>query len=178
MNELGLGKLITTLQQRDAIHIAVAPVVAAESLQGGDRVGLLPDGRATTKVKDAVGIIDPFFQETVRSGERCWLFLFPGTVTSLRHEWIHPAFDGDKTMAEAWLREYAANVRPYDVEGFGKDYAYQRFMEDVRDGTIFYYGRDCHGLDEVDDADELFRNLSIVLGHKVNGDCFTYSCSC
>lgn len=41
-----------------------------------------------------------------------------------------------------------------------------------------YYGSDCHGLHDVEDAYELFEKLSIVLGHPVNGESFTYSCSC
>lgn len=41
---LGLGKIITTPQQRDAIHVAVAPVVANSELKPGQRVGFVREG--------------------------------------------------------------------------------------------------------------------------------------
>lgn len=34
-----------------------------------------------------VGIVDPFLRESVQPSQRFWLFLYPNTVTSLRHEW-------------------------------------------------------------------------------------------
>jgi hypothetical protein len=89
--ELALGKIIEGEQHRDAIHIAVAPVVAAQTLAPGWRVGPRPDG--TYGDSDAPnGIVDPFLEEKVRKGQRFWLFLFPNTVTGMRHHWQHPAF--------------------------------------------------------------------------------------
>lgn len=76
---------------RDAVHIAVAPVVAAERLQPGQHVGLLDDGRVCANDK-AIGIVDPFLVDAVLPGQRLWLFLYPGTVTSFSHVWTHPAF--------------------------------------------------------------------------------------
>ena len=75
--------------KRDAVHIAVAPVVAGEPLQPGQHVGLLEDGRAYASAKP-IGIVDPFSTDAVVAGLRFWLFLYPGTVTSLRHDWTHP----------------------------------------------------------------------------------------
>jgi len=40
-----LGKLAPAGAQRDAVHIAVVPVVAEIALAPGQPVGLLPDGR-------------------------------------------------------------------------------------------------------------------------------------
>lgn len=40
MKELNIGQIITTEQSRDAIHIAVAPVVAGMRLQPGSHVML------------------------------------------------------------------------------------------------------------------------------------------
>lgn len=79
------------IAMRDAIHIAMAPVVAAERLQPGQHIGLLDDGRACASDKP-IGIVDPFLVDAVLPGHRLWLFLYPGTVTSLRHDWTHPAF--------------------------------------------------------------------------------------
>lgn len=92
-----LGNLITDGdRRRDAIHIAVAPVTSGEALQPGQHIGFVPVGQIeTVGLVDAdsqVGLVDPFLTETVLPGQRFWLFLYPNTVTSLRHVWTHPAF--------------------------------------------------------------------------------------
>ena len=80
--------------QRDAIHVAIAPVRAGAELRPGEHVGLMADGTASWGSKPQIGIVDPFLGEDahVSRGEWFWLFLYPQTVTSLRHEWTHPAF--------------------------------------------------------------------------------------
>lgn len=97
-----LGSLITDGElRRDAIHVAVAPVTAAHALPAGYHVGFVPPGQTETvgdvgEDGEKIGIIDPFYQKDglgwVSPGERCWLMLYPGTVTGLRHVWSHPAF--------------------------------------------------------------------------------------
>lgn len=89
-----LGNVISDAEKRDAIHIAVEPVVAAVRLRAGDHVGLLEDGRASHDVEfdDLVGIVDPFLSRPVERGERFWLLLYPRQITSLRHVWDHPKF--------------------------------------------------------------------------------------
>ena len=90
-NVPNLGRLIDGDARRDAVHIAVAPVTAGQELRPGERVGFLADGRVGA-VGETIGIIDPFLTASVREGERCWLFLYPNTITSLRHVWTHPSF--------------------------------------------------------------------------------------
>lgn len=85
-----LGKLVPEGMQRDAVHIAVVPVVADSVLKPGERVAIV-DGMATPSW-DGIGVVDPFLRDFVKNGERFWLFLNPGSITSLRHEWTHPAF--------------------------------------------------------------------------------------
>ena len=89
-----LGEIPGEDARRDAVHIAVAPVVAGEMLLVGERVGLREDGKAVQESEDAkaIGIVDPFLIESIGEGQRFWLFLFPGTITDLRHVWSHPAF--------------------------------------------------------------------------------------
>jgi hypothetical protein len=92
-----LGHLITDGdRRRDAIHIAVAPVTAAELLAPGQHVGFTPAGQTetvgTVESDRHIGIVDPFLTDVVEPGQRFWLFLYPNTVTSLRHVWRHPAF--------------------------------------------------------------------------------------
>ncbi len=89
--------------RRDAVHVAVAPMVARHVLEPGDAVAIHESGQAISPINvdddpwgrpraNAVGIVDPFLTETVHSGQRFWLFLFPGTVTGMRHQWTHHAF--------------------------------------------------------------------------------------
>ncbi|MBA4062446.1 MAG: hypothetical protein C0501_01830 [Isosphaera sp.] len=92
-----LGSLVTDGdRRRDAVHVAVAPVTAAEALDPGQHVGFAPAGQAEVvgpaDPGRGVGVVDPFLTAPVRPGERFWLFLYPNTVTSLRHVWTHPAF--------------------------------------------------------------------------------------
>ena len=87
---LPIGALAGADAGRDAVHVAIAPTTAPCELRPGQHVG--PDGRPEGPGVTPVGIVDPFLREVVRPGERFWLFLYPNTVTTLRHEWAHPAF--------------------------------------------------------------------------------------
>jgi hypothetical protein len=91
-----IGELCTEDARRDAIHIAIAPVVASMTLDPGDHVWLTAEGQAAkrtgTKNVDTVGVVDPFYDTVVLKGEKFWLFLYPNSITNLRHVWEHPAF--------------------------------------------------------------------------------------
>jgi hypothetical protein len=39
-----------------------------------------------------IGIVDPFLDQPVRPGEEFWVFVYPNTITGMRHYWQHPAF--------------------------------------------------------------------------------------
>jgi hypothetical protein len=86
-----LGQLCGDDARRDAIHIAVAPLVAGVILEPGQHVGLFHDGTASP-MKPHIGVVDPFLKEPVPAGESFWVMLYPGTITGLRHVWTHPAF--------------------------------------------------------------------------------------
>jgi len=93
-----LGTIIDETQKRDAIHIAVLPVVAKRKLHAGDDVGIFEDGAGPSD--KPVGIVDPFLKVPVQKGERFWLLLYPRMVTSLRHVWSHPAFTDEDSAAD------------------------------------------------------------------------------
>lgn len=86
-----LGEMPAEDAKRDAVHIAVAPVVAGVDLEPGQRVGLFSDGQASP-MKPHIGIVDPFRIGWIERGTRFWLYLFPNSITDLRHVWSHPAF--------------------------------------------------------------------------------------
>lgn len=123
-DELKLGHIIDPTRDvhRDATHVAVVPMTASVVLLPGNRVNAegLP-------LAPHVGIVDPFLDCIVKAGERFWCYLFPGTVTGMRHEWQHPAFPTTSVVApppatltptiktalqhqsdsETWLRKFA-----------------------------------------------------------------------
>lgn len=87
-----LGKLAPEDARRDCVHVAIAPVIAAEKLKAGTHVGLSSNGLASAIAFPLIGIVDPFLRDNVEEGQRFYLCLYPGTITSLRHQWLHPAF--------------------------------------------------------------------------------------
>ena len=131
MNTPKLGELITGPAHRDAIHIAVAPAIAEEDLESNDRLQIVPDsykdedGEKVRVVKASrpeltIGIADPFLRtRRIWKGNEFWMLLVPNSITSLRHEWTHPAFKNfpvnqkayDKTLeqseSELWIRNFA-----------------------------------------------------------------------
>ncbi len=97
---LGLGKLITGPAARDAIHIAVEPVEAGEEISPGERVVVKrsPRGSKTAftafrTVGCGVGRADPWLEWRIQKGEVFWLWLNPGSTTSLRHVWTAVGFE-------------------------------------------------------------------------------------
>lgn len=89
-----LGTIIGPNEKRDAIHLAVEPVIATTYLEPGQDVGLLKPGYATD-IEPFVGIVDPFLKAPVQKGERFWLVVYPRQIKSLRHVWSHPAFEDE-----------------------------------------------------------------------------------
>jgi hypothetical protein len=85
-----LGTIITENEKRDAIHLAVEPVIAAHDLLPGQNVGFIQGGVGVSD--NPVGIVDPFLKRPVNRGERFWLVVYPRQITSLRHVWEHPSF--------------------------------------------------------------------------------------
>lgn len=178
-----LGQLIEEGAQRDAIHIAVAPVVAATKLQPGEHIGFIASNQESVgSVNQPIGIVDPFLKREVKPGERFWMFLYPNTITALNHVWTHPAFivepvgNGDqKAASEAWLRAFVKNADCPDYEAViatALGDVGERYQWD--DDYLHFDGRDAHG--EI--PAEFWDHVEIVTGRKIEKRATFFSCSC
>src|SRR5687767_11487654 len=127
-HEVKIGQLLGEDAKRDAVHIALFPAIAGEELDAGDEVGLL---FGTTNVIISypadygckpMGIVDPFLgmdspdgegrwqRRRVLKGGRCYVFLHPGQVTGVRHEWECAAIDSPPvnfSESAVWLHQFA-----------------------------------------------------------------------
>ncbi len=121
MSDVKLGVKPPKDAERDAIHVAVVPMVAGQALQPGQRVELFTRKTALATRGIGVGIVDPFLDCAVMCGETFWLLLHPNTVTGMRHHWSHPSFgdsnaSGDKCGGENVLPA-TAEVEPAGSDG-------------------------------------------------------------
>jgi len=114
-HEVVLGQIIEGDVSRDAIHIAVAPVVASSKLLPSQDIGMVDPQNNPTWVgacNNPIGIVDPFLTSVVITGTKFWMFLYPNTITSLRHDWTHPAFESvqstDRVASLQWMKNFAA----------------------------------------------------------------------
>ncbi len=177
--KLNLGQIITTEQHKDAIHVAVAPVVAGENLSPCAHVCLAEDGRVVVgSKKNRIGIVDPFLCEWVEEGERFWLFLYPGSITSLRHEWTHPAFKDeplppeelDTSDSKKWLEGFAKKT--------GRDYNGLIAMAPNLTGGSAFVGEGATRDRFNDHKEEFLKHLSAVTGMNFDKDNVYFSCAC
>lgn len=185
-----LGKLIQGDPERDAVHIAVVAVEADTVLSPGMRVGFTAERKAARVVPEIIGIVDPFLTETVYPGDKFFMFLLPNTITSLKHNWTHPAFEnvapavGDpKAVSEAWLRDFCAKA---DCPGYDKVMAAIMGSDPEQDDDRDWYssridgdylhfsGRDAHG--EI--PAEFWLHVEVVLGRQQEQRPAYFSCSC
>lgn len=181
METVELGQIIEGDANRDAIHVAIAPVIAGESLRPGQ--GIAFESGSTERVRaygTTIGIVDPFLRESVKEGQRFFMVLYPGTITSLRHEWTHPAFpqskveNDERSRSERWLMVYAEKMNCYDEP----EKAFHNLLHGLRTGELFAHGSDLHGLYELDDADHLKKHAERYLGITIDWGRFEFTCSC
>lgn len=184
-----LGTIIGTAEARDAIHLAVEPVEAGESLRAGEHI-FLRDGKAygTTGAagQNLLGIVDPFLTALVKKGQRFWLVVYPRQITSLRHVWAHPAFPDAEVAApskysasEQWIRDFADRVSlHYDVLMNGAAEWVDSKGEDGKGWGEYL----CFGglLEGVSVPDEFWTHYDAVTGKTTpethRGSFFTCSC--
>lgn len=188
-----LGTLITEKEKRDAIHLAVIPVVAGQTLSVGADVGMSKDGCAyhwhSGEKITHVGIVDPFLKEEyVGIGERFWLVIYPRKITSLRHVWEHPAFPDEEPAPQSKMPATSISAARMRLEAVSRNAGYvelEDFLENIEENLK--YG--CQSLDatsgrkpDSNQLDEAFWvDWSIVTGkplpQKDNRPSY-FSCSC
>ena len=115
-NEVKLGTIPGEDCERDAVHVAVIPLIAAHDMWPGHRVGVNRESRADSQATPHLGIVDPFLPGAITAGTRFYLCLFPGTVTGMRQHWEHPAFTPEAQAYDAlnysieWLKSAAVKL--------------------------------------------------------------------
>jgi hypothetical protein len=188
--EKGTGK-------RDAIHVAVEPVIAGHDLLAGDDISVKDGIAISAEDGKGVGIVDPFLEYIVRKGESFWCLLYPRTIKSLRHVWSHPDFPDaefheeqivtaqDKAESEEWLRDFCdrTDCPGYEtvmnvVKSCHENGSYRDEKEDTGaylDGEYFRFnGMDARG--EI--PPEFWDHVEVVLGVKIKNRATWFSCSC
>lgn len=191
MSNTEVGELLTGSEGRDAIHIAVAPVVAGEFLEPGTYITFRDDEDRQIVVACepamAIGIVDPFLKKDIRSGDRFYMFLNPNTITSLRHEWTHPAFAGmaaqvDVSASERWIKDFCdthdAPDAEYMISAIKNGGVYEAGDNynaiQITDSAVYVNGSDASG--EI--PDEFWKHAEIVAGRKLTQRPSHFSCSC
>lgn len=131
--QFAIGKLITDEQQRDAIHMAVAPVFAAERLAPGQHVGFIGSGEVGGGAVKLLGIVDPFLPSPVFKGDKFWMFLYPNSITSLRHDWEHPDFFKDAYGGFKSNKSYPVEEGRLRIFADEAGITYERLLEGAED---------------------------------------------
>ncbi len=184
---LGIGKLIEGEAARDAIHVAIAPAVAATQLWPGQDVGIQPDGKVGPNAKH-IGIVDPFLQgddRRVLAGSKFWLFLYPGSITSLRHEWTHDYFPSAAVrvpetpptdpieISRAWINDFAAKLDQTPNRLMSAAAEWLEYEEYTRDDSESYKGH-------WDEFPEFWEHYAVVTGKDIPKDKRRsfFTCSC
>ena len=105
-----IGTVLNEIQPRDAVHMAVMSVQAQERLCPGDPVS---EHGKRSKDSDSIGIVDPFLDGPIFKGEIFWIFIYPRTISGLRHHWEHPLLEENSTESSSenkkWIQNWAYN---------------------------------------------------------------------
>jgi hypothetical protein len=179
--------------ERDAIHIAIMPVIVDDDYMApGSEVKFVPGSKDTVRCvtnysEQGIGIIDPYinrFNGVLRKGDKVWLFLRPNSVTGMRHHWKHPGIDDQEVItnqSEIWLLNFA--------DRYGM--AFDEMVQIAKDGTDNAEGGDCivanavdiHSAEDLDAGDydlfwthmEAFTNMKFDDAHRKR---VGWSCTC
>jgi hypothetical protein len=179
-----LGMVHLRDEKRDAIHLAVMPVEAGETLGPGEDIWVSEGGRAFAGSRDrGIGIVDPFLTRPVRFKERFWLVIYPRKIQSLRHVWSHPELpdelpaqpaapvDSDKlTTARQVIHAVAVDL------GVSDEALMDGAKQWLKNGSHMHFGVD---LSYDWDMPAFWDAYSVLTGeHVPQGSGSFFSCSC
>ena len=102
-----LGKKPAELGVKDAVHVAIVSVRAANPIRPGQRCGINEYGEAVVS-NNGVGIADPFLRETIPAGGNFQLMLNQDEIANVRHDWDHPSFSFRAPCRSAQRNKYIA----------------------------------------------------------------------
>jgi hypothetical protein len=199
-----LGKIHKTDQGRDAVHVAIISMQAKHGFRY--HAGLAVDNQGNQVLatdESAVGIIDPFLfdGEYVDQGGWFYVYLKPGTISSLKHVWTHPAFpDPEEVVAVKDLPVSipvitdliaAAKKRVEDwVDGADIPCSYDEFIQVLTTGksgdvenyryfTCNNWAITCYGHDAYANIpSNILDDVELIIGHRLTNRPEMFSCSC
>jgi hypothetical protein len=164
---------------RDAIHLAVEPVIAGQMLAPGAHVGIV-NGRAIIDAPKKLGIVDPFITGFIPDGSKFWLVVYPRQITSLRHVWSHPDFEDKQSgvtehdpvaASKAWIANFAEMI----------DQTYNRLMQAaalwVEDEEYTYDNSETYK-EHWDKFPEFWIHYEVVTGKTAKDKGSFFTCSC
>jgi len=167
------------MAQRDAIHIAIAPVVAYEYLLPGSPINFAEAGNCELVKLDQenpIGVVSPWIKDGVKRGDRFYMLLNPNSITSLRHDWSHPAFFANQDQNESvlYINKFA-DMFGYDYETFLRlAESYERYGDYHYDNSESYKDVD-YG---VYGWEDFWQHYSKVTGREVGEKYGFFTCSC
>lgn len=179
MSDVKLGQLLSGKNHRDAVHVAIAPVIAGCKLKPGQHIGFTnKQNNVVGKTKDTIGIVDPLLDFSIEKGEQFYMILYPNSVTGMRHHWEHPSFqENPKSFSETWMRNWA-------VQNIHTDYSKDNGHELTEDEAYEYAircGYECHvgpnesARDNINS--EWWTHWESITGVPGNRDTY-FSCGC
>jgi hypothetical protein len=193
-----LGTILDDKQKRDAIHLAVEPVVAGEFMGPGEHITVENGVARRVNPGKGLGIVDPFLLAGVEKGQHFWFIMYPRKISSLRHVWAHPSFPDEPEIERTkpniqggtWFPEGASRDEAAASLAWIKEYAESIHVDvnELMDGAKAYLDhgeyfmpRDDMGRLEGVDTDpafwEHYTNVTGLTSPEEGHESF-FSCSC
>lgn len=187
-----IGTLQDTDQGRDAIHVPIITMQAKEDLHLGldMKYGVTKEGDIVMcENPRTIGILDPYLPHSkiIRKGQWFYVFLRPGSITSLAHVWTHPALPSsvpstaepvrEQTSPEDRILEFLNNLQvEITLEEFCDILLDRGDMDKFKmfDDYIIVQGQSIFA--EI--PHRIINDVESYLGQKVKNRPLYFSCSC
>lgn len=179
-----IGTTHNTNHPKDAIHIAVAQVGAGELMKPGDHIGFKNNTSTAYKFEvNTIGIVDPFLKKEVSKGQLFYMFLYPNSIHSLEHNWMHPAFASSEDKKKS--KEFLDELLNRDCVMYGDHPQFDDTLERFKKGDVMscWYGDTVTDFlrSGPEERKKFWDSLEIVTGitaTKEQREQDSFSCSC